>query len=184
VLPDELLKLIVEKYNVSKKDANLLTRNKSVAKFFTECATYTTNYKKLAKWIINNLLLLLKNNSLSIESAKIKPKDFASLVNMIVKSDITDRIGKTLLTEMIISGKSPEIIIEEKGIVTVEDEKQLNKFVDNAFNSHPNIIEQLRAGETKAINVLIGDVMLASKGNADAKRLKKIISQRVKNPDK
>ena len=184
VLPDELLKLIVEKYNVSKKDANLLTRNKSVAKFFTECATYTTNYKKLAKWIINNLLLLLKNNSLSIESAKIKPKDFASLVNMIVKSDITDRIGKTLLTEMIISGKSPEIIIEEKGIVTVEDEKQLNKFVDNAFISHPNIIEQLRAGETKAINVLIGDVMLASKGNADAKRLKKIISQRVKNPDK
>jgi aspartyl-tRNA(Asn)/glutamyl-tRNA(Gln) amidotransferase subunit B len=180
VLPDELLNLITDKYNVPKKDAHLLTRNKTVADYFTQCAPYTNDHQKLASWIINNLLQRLKDNSQSIESTKIEPKDFASLINMIVSGDVTDRIAKTVLFEMITSGKAPEVIIEEKGYKPVDDENELNEFVNNAFSSHPEIIEQIKAGETKAINVLIGQVMRESKGKANANKLKELIYNRFK----
>jgi aspartyl-tRNA(Asn)/glutamyl-tRNA(Gln) amidotransferase subunit B len=180
VLPDELLNLITDKYKVPKQDAHLLIRNKAVADYFTQCAPYTNDHQKLASWIINNLLQRLKENSQSIESTKIEPKDFASLIKMIVSGDVTDRIAKTVLSEMIASGRSPELIIAEKGFKPVEDEKELNEFVDNAFSSHPEIIEQIKAGETKAINVLIGQVMRKSKGKVNANKLKELIYNRLK----
>jgi aspartyl-tRNA(Asn)/glutamyl-tRNA(Gln) amidotransferase subunit B len=181
VLPDELLNLITEKYKVSQEDAYLLARNKEVANFFTECAPHSTDNKKLARWIINNLLKHLEDNSLTIESVKIEPKEFAVLINLIVKGKITDRVGKTVLEEMISSGKSPEVIINEKGLKPIEDTKELNKFVDDAFNAHPEIIEQLKSGETKAVNVLIGQVMRSSKGKANANKLRELILERIEN---
>jgi aspartyl-tRNA(Asn)/glutamyl-tRNA(Gln) amidotransferase subunit B len=180
VLPDELLNLITEKYKVPKKDAHLLTRNKAVANYFSKCAPYATDHRKLASWIINNLIPHLQENSQTIESIKIEPKDFASLINMIVNGNVTDRIAKAVLDEMITSGKASEIIIEEKGFKPVEDEKELNTFLDSAFNSLPEIIEQIKAGETKAINVLIGQVMRDSKGKANANKLKELILNRLK----
>jgi aspartyl-tRNA(Asn)/glutamyl-tRNA(Gln) amidotransferase subunit B len=179
VLPDELLNLITEKYKVSQEDAYLLARNKEIANFFTECAPHSTDNKKLARWIINNLLKHLEDNALTIESVKIEPKDFAVLINLIVKGEITDRVGKTVLEEMISSGKSPEVIINEKGLKPIEDTKELNKFVDDAFNAHPEIIEQLKSGETKAVNVLIGQVMRSSKGKANANKLRELILERI-----
>jgi aspartyl-tRNA(Asn)/glutamyl-tRNA(Gln) amidotransferase subunit B len=179
VLPDELLNLITDKYNVPKQDAHLLVRDKSMADYFSQCAQFATDHKKLASWIINNLLQRLENNFQNIESTIVTPRNFASLINMIANGDVTDRIGKTVLDEMITSGRSPEIIIEEKGFKPVQDEEELNKFVDNAFNSHPEIIKQIKAGETKAINVLIGQVMRDSKGKANANKLKELIFERI-----
>jgi aspartyl-tRNA(Asn)/glutamyl-tRNA(Gln) amidotransferase subunit B len=179
VLPDELFNLITEKYKVPKEHALLLTRNKAVANYFSECAPFSTDHKKLASWIINNLIPRLQENSQSIETTNMEPKDFASLINMISSSDVTDKIGKDVLSEMISSGKSPEIIIEEKGFKPVEDEEKLNAFLDNAFNSLPEIIEQIKAGETKAINVLIGQVMRESDGKANANKLKEMILERI-----
>jgi aspartyl-tRNA(Asn)/glutamyl-tRNA(Gln) amidotransferase subunit B len=180
-LPDELLNLITEQYKVPKQDAHLLTRNKAVANYFSECAPLSTNHKKLASWIINNLLPALQENSQSIESTKVGSKDFASLINRIASGDVTDRIAKTVLAEMITSGRAPDIIIEEKGFKTVDNEEELNAFLDNAFNSLPEIIEQIKAGETKAINVLIGRVMRDSQGKANANKLKELILDRINN---
>jgi aspartyl-tRNA(Asn)/glutamyl-tRNA(Gln) amidotransferase subunit B len=71
------------------------------------------------------------------------------------------------------------VIIDAKGLKPIEDTKELNKFVDDAFSAHPEVVEQIQSGETKAINVLIGQVMRSSKGKANANKLRELILERI-----
>jgi aspartyl-tRNA(Asn)/glutamyl-tRNA(Gln) amidotransferase subunit B len=105
----------------------------------------------------------------------ISPDDFARLINLMHSGAITESIGRTVLEDMFETGSDPETIIDQKGLKTISDDKQLKVILEEIISANPDAASQIKAGETKPVDFLMGQVMRQTKGKADPKKVKKLI---------
>ena len=176
-LPDRKLHRIIEEFGIAKYDAVILTRDKNVSDYFGECANFCQDRKRLSHWIINELFKLLNAASLPIRKCKVSPKDFSRLINMISTGDLTDGIGRDVLDEMFDTGRSPDSIVDDKGLIPISDDQLLGKILDDVVEENARVVEQIKAGEAKPIDFLIGQVMKTTKGKADPKKVRSLIKR-------
>ena len=176
-LPSEKVRRFIERYGIPRSEVLLLTKQREVAEYFEECARYTKDYKRLSSWIINELFRILKEAS--IRELPISPKDFASLVNLISDGRITEQIGKEILDEMFKTGKDPESIVKEKDIRVIQEKDLLVDIVDQVIRENSKAVEKIRSGKIEAVNFLVGQVMRKTRGQADAKIVRKMIMERL-----
>ncbi|MBN2420300.1 MAG: Asp-tRNA(Asn)/Glu-tRNA(Gln) amidotransferase subunit GatB [Deltaproteobacteria bacterium] len=174
-LPDQKLTMIIEKYNIPRNDAIVLTKDRAVSDYFIECIKTCADNRKLSNWIINELFKYLNDASILITACPVKPGDMARLINLITNGDLTEAIAKKVLSEMFETGKGPDRIIEEKDLKPVSDESLIHKILDEVAGENPDAISQLMAGETKPIDFLLGQVMRKTKGKANPKLVREKI---------
>jgi aspartyl-tRNA(Asn)/glutamyl-tRNA(Gln) amidotransferase subunit B len=177
-LPDQKLAMIIEKYNIPKNDAITLTKDKAVSDYFIACIKTCKDNRKLSNWIINELFSYLNDASISITDCPIKPEDMSGLINLIANGDLTEAIGKKVLSEMFSSGKSPDVVIEEKDLKPVSDDSLIDKILAEVTSENPEAVSQIKAGETKPIDFLMGQVMRKTKGKANPKAVREMILKR------
>ncbi len=177
-LPDRKLNRIIKEFGIPQNDAAILTKDKSISDFFGACAPLCKDKKKLSQWIIKELFRLLNDATIKIEKCKVKHDTFSQLINLITKGDITENIGRTVLEEMFKSGDAPESIIDKKGLKPIADDDTLGKILDEVIAENPEIIEKIKAGETKPIDFLVGQVMRKTKGKANAKKVKEMMKEK------
>ena len=178
-LPDQKVNRITEAYGIPKKDVVVLTKDKAVSDFFESCAAYCDDRKRLCNWIIKDLFRLLNEASVSTIECPVSPKDFSVLMNMIAKGEITDQIGRTVLEIMFETRQQPEAIIEERGLRPIQDTELLEKVLDTVVAENSDIAVQIKEGETKPIDFLIGQVMRKTSGKADPKRVRELIQKKL-----
>ena len=177
-LPDQKLAIIIEKYNIPKNDAITLTKDKAVSDYFLECIKTCEDNRKLANWIINELFRYINNVSISIAECPVKPGNMSRLINLISKGDLTEAIAKTVLSEMFTTGNGPDKVIEEKDLKPVADDSLIDSILDEVEQENPDAISQIKAGDTKPIDFLLGQVMRKTKGKANPKMVKDKILKR------
>jgi aspartyl-tRNA(Asn)/glutamyl-tRNA(Gln) amidotransferase subunit B len=178
-LPDQRVSRLVERFGISKKEALLLTKDRHVADYFTACAAFSQDTKRLSRWIINELFMLLKAASLPIQKCRITPKNFSELVNLLAQGQITDKMGKHVLEEMFQKGVRPSTVIAKKGYKAIHDHRVLQSVVEEVFRESPDVVSQIKAGQSKLIHYLIGQVMKKTEGKADPKTIRELIDKRV-----
>lgn len=176
-LPDLKVNRITQEYKIPKSDALILTRDRPVSEFFGACAPLCEDKKRLSNWIIKELFKLLNNASISIQQCPIQPNEFADLINLLSKGTITDSIGRTVLEEMFQKGGRPETIIEQKGLKPIQDADQLEIILQEVIDENADAVMQIKAGETKPIDFIIGQVMRKTKGKADPKMIRELIKK-------
>jgi len=174
-LPDQQMKMIIRDFGIAKNDAIILTRDKAVSEYFRLCASLCEDKRRLANWIIKELFKLLKDDSSTIDRCMIIPDNFARLINLISSGEITESIGRTVLGEMFKTGKDPETIIEEKSLKIISDNKILKAILEEIIAKNPDAVNQIKAGESRPVDFLMGKVMKKTKGKADPKKIKKMI---------
>ena len=174
-LPDQKVGRIVQEFQIPREDALILTKNKNVSEFFESSANHCNDRKRLSHWMIKDLFKLLNETSKSIEQCPIAPKDFSQLVNLISQGEITDKIGRTVLEEMFETGAGPGSIINEKSLKPIQDTDSLMRILDKVMSDNPEVVEQIKEGETKPIGFLIGQVMGITEGKANPKKVKELI---------
>ena len=168
-LPDQKLELIIKKYEIPKNDAVTLTKDKSVSDYFLACVATCKDNRKLSNWIINDLFRYTNEASISFSDCPVKPGDMSRLINLIVEGELTEFIAKTVLSEMFMTGKGPDQIIEEKDLKPVSDDSSIESLLDEVTGENPEAVAQIKAGETKPIDFLMGQVMKKTKGKANPK---------------
>jgi aspartyl-tRNA(Asn)/glutamyl-tRNA(Gln) amidotransferase subunit B len=178
-LPDLKVNRITQEYKIPKSDALILTRDRPVSEFFGACAPLCEDKKRLSNWIIKELFKLLNNASISIQQCPIQPNEFADLINLLSKGTITDSIGRTVLEEMFQKGGRPETIIEQKGLKPIQDADQLEIILQEVIDENADAVMQIKVGETKPIDFLIGQVMRKTKGKADPKMIRDLIQNSI-----
>jgi aspartyl-tRNA(Asn)/glutamyl-tRNA(Gln) amidotransferase subunit B len=178
-LPDQSVDRLMAQYDLPREDALILTRDKRVADYFSACASFAENRRKLSRWIIKDLFKLLKKGALRIDQCSIPPKGFAELVNVITRGEITEKIGRQVLEEMFARGVTVESVIAEKGLKPIQDSKALDLFVDEVISENPHVIAKIKAGSTKPMDYLIGQVMKKSHGKANPKDLADLIQKKL-----
>ncbi len=178
-LPEAKRERFVEEFELTPYDAEVLTHEKAYADYFEEGAKLTKTPKKLANWIISELLRELSDAGIEIAKTKVSPQNLAALVELINSGDINGKIAKTVFAEMFQSGKEPKVIIEEKGLVQVSDESAIETFVDQAIAQNPTQVQQYKDGNAKVIQFFVGQVMKLSKGQANPQGAVKLLKEKL-----
>jgi len=179
-LPDQKLEILIEKYKIPKNDAITLTKDKSVSDYFLDCVSTCEDNHKLSNWIINDLFRYTNDASISISDCPVKPEDMSRLINLMARGELTESIGKTVLSEMFKTGEGPDKIIEEKDLKPVSDDSLIESIVDEVMQENPEAVSQIKSGETKPIDFLMGQVMRKTKGKANPKAVRKKIIEKCK----
>jgi aspartyl-tRNA(Asn)/glutamyl-tRNA(Gln) amidotransferase subunit B len=160
-------------------DADVLTASKRVADFFEATVASGADPKAASNWIMGEVLGYLNQNNLEISELKIQPAQLGAMIKMIEEGKISSKIAKDVCKEMLETGKDPEKIVEEKGLVQISDEGELAKIVEEVIAANPKSVEDYKAGKDRALGALVGQVMKATKGKANPGVVNKLILERI-----
>ena len=111
---------------------------------------------------------------------KFKPQAILELVNLVDAKTISSSAAQQVFAEMFVTGNSPTIIIQEKGLAQVSDTGAIEKFCDDAIAANPNSVADYKNGKMAALNFLKGQVMKLSKGKANPSVVGEILEKKLK----
>ncbi|MBI4744083.1 MAG: Asp-tRNA(Asn)/Glu-tRNA(Gln) amidotransferase subunit GatB [Actinobacteria bacterium] len=179
-LPDARLNRFMDKYNLSRYDAAILTSSKSVGDFFEECAKDYQNTKTVANWIMGDFTAKLNSANLEIDECAVTPKHLIDLLKLIDNGTISGKIAKSIFDEVFETGKLPRVIVEEKGLTQISNEEEIIKIIDMVLEENASIVEDIRQGKDKAFGFLVGQVMKLTKGRANPALVNQILRDKLK----
>ena len=166
-LPKARVERYINEYGIPKVEANILVSSKEISDFYETVTKYSNEYKLIANWILSEVLAYLNKSQLSFSELKLEAKYLADLVNYVVKATISSKQAKVVFEKMVESGKSPDKILDEEGMKQLSDVTQIKEFISIVFEQQPQSIEDYKNGKTRAVGFIVGQVMKASKGQAN-----------------
>lgn len=170
-----------DEHGLPEYDASVLTTEKSLADFYEETAKESKNYKASSNWIMTELMRELNSANKDIKDSPIKPSQLGRMISLIDKGSISGKIAKTVFMEMWQSGKDPEIVIKEKGLVQISDPTLIEKMIDEVLAANAQTVEDHKSGKKKNLfGFFVGAVMKASKGQANPDLVNKILQEKLK----
>ena len=179
-LSEEKEKRFVKEYKLSDYDANVLSVDPNLSNFFEEVVVRSRNPKLAANWIMGELSAFLNKENLSILETKVDSINLGNLLSRIEDSTISGKIAKEIFEEMWNSKKSPDEIIEEKGLKQVTDSSEIEKVINQVLEQNQSQLEQYKSGKVKLFGFFVGQVMKASKGKANPEQVNKLLEERLK----
>ncbi|MCZ8523477.1 MULTISPECIES: Asp-tRNA(Asn)/Glu-tRNA(Gln) amidotransferase subunit GatB [Paenibacillus] len=178
-LPDARKKRYVSEYSLPSYDAEVITSQMKLADFFEESLKYTGDAKAVANWIMGELLGYLNANNLELADVKVTGKGLGEMIGLIEKGTISNKIAKTVFKAMLETGKAPQAIVEEQGLVQISDEGAIGAIVDTIIANNPQSVADYKAGKEKAVGFLVGQAMKETKGKANPGMLNKLILEKL-----
>lgn len=169
-LPEARRQRFITQYNLPEYDAGVLVASAALANYFEKAAG--KNPKAAANWIMTVS---------DITTTPIQPEHIAELIMAIDAGQISGKQGKEVFAEMVATGKSPATIIKDKGVAQVSDTGTIEAFADQAIAGNPKSVADFKAGNTAALNALVGQVMKFSKGQANPKLVSEILRGKLQN---
>lgn len=179
-LPDARKARYASEYGLPEYDAGVITSSKALADLFESSLAYTKDAKAVANWIMGDLLGYLNSNSLELSDVKLTGQGLGEMIGLLEKGTISSKIAKTVFKEMLQSGKLPQQIVEEQGLVQISDEGAILAIVQEVVANNPASVEDYKAGKEKAIGFLVGQVMKQSKGKANPGVVNKLLVEVLK----
>ncbi|MFH5181500.1 Asp-tRNA(Asn)/Glu-tRNA(Gln) amidotransferase subunit GatB [Paenibacillus sp. TAB 01] len=174
-LPDARKARYVSEYGLPSYDAEVITSSIKIADFFEESLNYTKDAKAVANWIMGDLLGYLNANNLELSDVKVTGKGLGEMIGLMEKGTISSKIAKTVFKAMLETGKAPQAIVEEQGLVQISDEGAIKAVVDQVVANNPQSVADFKAGKDKAVGFLVGQVMKETKGKANPGLVNKLI---------
>ena len=177
-LPDARIGRFMKEFGLNEYDSNVLVSDREMADFFEDVCKYTEDAKKAANWIIGEVSAWLNKNNKGFKEVPCTPQALATLINVIAKGEISGKQGKTVFEEVML-GKDPKKVIEEKGMKQVSDDSAILALVTQVLDANPQSIEDFKNGKDRAVGFLVGQVMKASRGQANPKRTNELIKEEL-----
>lgn len=131
------------------------------------------------KWWMGELARYAKDQDTELDALPVAPAQVAELISLIEGKKINDKIAKQVLGKVLAGEGDPAAIVEKEGLAVVSDDSVLTAAVDQAIADNPDVVEKIRGGKVQAIGALIGPIMKATRGQADAGRVREIILEKV-----
>jgi aspartyl-tRNA(Asn)/glutamyl-tRNA(Gln) amidotransferase subunit B len=172
-LPADKRKRFIERYGLREYDAQVLTATRAIGEYFEKAAHTSGDFAGAANWITGDLMALADGFE------KITPQRTGALVRKIKEGEISGKMAKEILAKMYETGQSPEEIIEREGLRQISDTGALGKIVDEVIAGNPKQVEQYKSGKTAVLGYLVGQVMKASKGQANPAAVNELLHAKL-----
>lgn len=177
-LPQQRIKRFVKDYGIKEQDAYTVAIEKAKADLFEELSK-KTDKDYLLKWMVGPLRKVLNYNKLKFVQTKVKEDHIIKLLELMKDGTLTPRAGEFVLREMIVKPEDPKKIMKKLGFGGVK-KQELEKIVKKVIAENKKAVKDYKAGEKKALQFLIGQVVRKSKGQADAKEVAKLLLSKLK----
>ncbi|HSL01886.1 MAG TPA: Asp-tRNA(Asn)/Glu-tRNA(Gln) amidotransferase subunit GatB [Rubrobacteraceae bacterium] len=178
-LPNEMRARFVEEYGLSEYDAGVLTADRDLALFYEQVVSGDgTDPKQAANWVSGDLRARLNEAGVGVADSKVTPEHLRELVSLVSGGEISRSAAKEVLGKTFETGDSPSAIAEREGLSAVGGD-ELGGVVDEVISSNPNEAERIRDGDKKVVGFLVGQVMKATRGNADGGRVRELLLEKL-----
>ena len=177
-LPDAKKERFVKELGLTAYDASVICENKEMAEFF-ERAAQGHDAKKVANWLMGDFFAMLNEKKLSLEESPVSAENLGKLVELVTQNVINGKTAKDVFALMAETGKSPEVIVEEKGLRQVTDTSAIEKIVDEVIASNQDNVAAYKAGKTNLLGWFVGQVMKQSSGKANPGMVNQILKQKL-----
>lgn len=159
-------------------DAEQLVFAPSRAAFFDACAALAPgSAKQIANWILGDVAKGLNEMQADIEDSLLTPKKLVALIGLIEKGSISQSAGKKVLQEVFKSGKDPNVLVEELGLVQISDTDSIRALIRQVLAENEKSVNDYKSGKMNAFGFLVGQSMKASKGKANPKLVNEILKE-------
>ena len=174
-------------WDLSDYDASLLVEARTSAEYFEavmdnfvgESERDQADFaKETANWLNGEMARLMHDNDVaSITDTKVEPSSLAVLVRKFQKREINNNSAKRVFGEMFEKGADPEEVIDRLGLAAVGDVDELAPIIREVLDNNASAVEDYRSGKTTAIRFLMGQVMKATRGRADAQTVMRLLGE-------
>ncbi|MGV8906667.1 MAG: Asp-tRNA(Asn)/Glu-tRNA(Gln) amidotransferase subunit GatB [Acetobacterium sp.] len=179
-LPEAKKRRYIEEYKLPEYDAGVLTATGILAAFFEESVALYNEPKQISNWLMVEVPPLLKEKELTMENIPITPKQLVELLKLVKDNTISGTSGKDVLKEMFNTGENPGAIVKDQGLAQMSDTIELEAIIEKIVTANPKSVEDIGTGNEKAYGFLTGQVMKATKGQANPTVANEIIRAVVK----
>ena len=183
-LPAQKRARFMKEYGLNQKQVEVLVSDRFAGQFFEEAVSelQTTNYKLqtiLYNYLTSDLFGLMAQAKISFKELKITPENFAELINIIDRKEISTRTAKDVLKIMLETGRDPSEIIDSENLRQIFDEKEIEEVVRMVIAENPKPVEDYKKGKENALQFLIGKAMAELKGRANPKVLEELFRKKL-----
>lgn len=178
-LPEAKKLRFISEYQLPEYDAALLTETKEMADYYESVVQHCTDYKLASNWVMSEIIRILNDRKISIVDFPLSPEQIAELLNMVVTEKISLKIAKKVYEEMLATNRSAEAIVSEKGLVQISDTSELAKIIEEILSKNPKQVEEYKGGKDKVLGFFVGQVMRATKGQANPALVNKILKEKL-----
>lgn len=178
-LPAEREERFQRQYALSAQEAAQLTGSKQLANYYEDAVKAGADAKLASNWLLSELMYLLNEVKKEIGESPIRPEDFAGLVRLIAAGEISGKMGKDILAEMFATGKSAQAVKSEKGLEQINDPGRIAAAAREIITANPKQVEQYRSGKTATLGWFVGQVMKATRGQANPQLVQDILKKEL-----
>jgi aspartyl-tRNA(Asn)/glutamyl-tRNA(Gln) amidotransferase subunit B len=178
-LPESRRSRFVEKYGLRDYDAHVLTASRETADYFERAATASGDPRAAANWVMGDLAAALKEAGRDIADSPIPADRLGELVALVAQGEISGKIAKEVFAKMFASGDPARAIMEREGLRQISDTSVVAALVEQVLAANPKQVDQYRAGKTAVLGFLVGQVMKASRGQANPAVLNQLLKEKL-----
>ncbi|RZS39072.1 aspartyl/glutamyl-tRNA(Asn/Gln) amidotransferase subunit B [Herbihabitans rhizosphaerae] len=129
-------------------------------------------------WWVSYLTQQANNREVELAELPITPAQVARVISLVAEGKLTNKLARSVVDGVLAGEGEPDEVVDKRGLAVVSDDGALTAAVDEALAANPDIAEKIRGGKVAAAGKIVGDVMKATKGQADAKRVRELVIER------
>ena len=176
-LPKEKEKRFIDEYNLEISEARILSSSKTMAELFERASEKAKDSNLVAKWLVGDISALLNKDNISIEESKLSLENFVKLIERISDNTISGKIAKSLLEDVWETGNDVDNLIQEKGLVQIQDESVLEEIATKVIESNEDQVTAYKSGKDRLFGFFVGQVMKETQGKANPKSVNDILKK-------
>lgn len=187
-LPRTMAARFVNDYGLPEYDATTLTQSKAMAAYFESTAKACGQAKLASNWIMGEVSRRLNTELISVDQAPVAPTTLAALIERVVDGTVSNNSARQVFDVLWAGGLlKPGTLpsgyvdraIEDLGLKQMNDTGELEKIVDDVLAVNPKNVEEYKAGNSKALNALVGQIMKASRGKANPQQVNELLRKKL-----
>jgi aspartyl-tRNA(Asn)/glutamyl-tRNA(Gln) amidotransferase subunit B len=176
-LPDARRQRYIAEYGLPDYDAEVLTAERELATYFERAVALFNQPKVVSNWVMGDLMRELNRHHITPDQAPLTPEHLAGMLHLVHDGTISGKIAKTVFDEMYQSGKQAQEVVEEKGLVQMNDSGELESLIQQVLQSNPSQVAEYRGGKQKVFGFFVGQTMKATQGKANPKMVNELLRQ-------
>lgn len=178
-LPESRKARYMAELGLPEYDAGIITSSKYLSDFFEASAKICGNAKATSNWIMGDVIRVVKEKYLEYSEIPISAENLASIIKLVDGGTISSSVARKVFDEVVATGKEPQKIVEEKGLVQISDEGAIKEVVEKIISANPQSIADYKAGKDRALGFLVGQCMKEMKGKGNPQILNKLILEEL-----
>ena len=178
-MPAKRRERYINELELPEYDAMVLTQTKEMSDFFDATIEKGADAKLASNWLMGEVSAYLKSEKLELNESKLTPESLAGMIQLIVDGTISSKIAKKVFQELMKNGGDPKVIVKEKGLIQLSDPAQLLPIINEVLDNNAQSIEDFKNGKDRAVGFLVGQIMKATKGQANPGVVNQLLKQEL-----